>query len=138
MYDICHIIKISPLRDPKVYLCHHTIEKMDQLIVLITTSSFLTFPDVIKRRQKQNLTNIYMTFWAWLAQFLTNIILVLAVRIFYGQNQFVYQLLGLLTIFFNFNVLPFVYIILANEKFKKAFVDKKCGSLLKLFFSFRN
>ena len=111
---------------------------MDQLTVLITTSSFLTFPDVIKRRQKQNLTNIYMTFWAWLAQFLTNIILVLAVRIFYGQNQFVYQLLGLLTIFFNFNVLPFVYIILANEKFKKAFVDKKCGSLLKLFFSFRN
>ena len=47
---------------------------MDQLTVLITTSSFLTFPDVIKRRQKQNLTNIYMTFWAWLAQFLTNII----------------------------------------------------------------
>ena len=62
--------------------------------------------------------NIYMTFLAWLAQFMTNMFFFL-VRYLFGKDQFVVNFFALVTIFLNFNVLPFVYIIMGNADFKR-------------------
>jgi hypothetical protein len=75
-----------------------------------------------------------MTFWAWLAQFITNMFLVVIVKFMFGKDQFVYQLLVLVALFLNFNVLPFIYIILGNDNFKKAFAGKKYLQFIKLLF----
>ncbi len=75
-----------------------------------------------------------MTFWAWLAQFITNMFLVLVVKIVYGKDQFVFLFLGLVAFFFNFNVLPLIYIILGNDKIKKALYGKEYFKLVKLLF----
>ena len=90
--------------------------------------------DVVKRRQKQNLLNIYMTCVAWLAQFVANMITVIMVRYMFGKEQFQHHLTGYLALFFNFNLLPFIYIILGNENFKKAFHSKEYLQFIKLLF----
>jgi hypothetical protein len=77
-----------------------------------------------------------MTFWAWVAQFIANMLLVLMVKFMFGKDQFVYQLLGFATLFLNFNLLPFIYIILGNDSFKKAFTGKDYFQLIKLLFEF--
>ena len=69
--------------------------------------------------------NIYMTFWAWLAQFITNMFFVLLIKFMFGKDPFVYYVIGFIVLFFTFNVLPFIYIILGNESFKRAILKKK-------------
>ena len=90
--------------------------------------------DAIKRRKRQNILNIYMTFWAWLAQFVTNMIIVVMVKFMFGKDQFLYQLAGFVTMFLNFNVLPFLYIILGNYGFKRAILSKEYLKFIKLLF----
>ena len=90
--------------------------------------------DAIKRRKRQNTLNIYMTFWAWLAQFVTNMIIVVLVKYMFGKDQFLYQLTGLVTMILNFNVLPFLYIILGNDGFKRSILNKEYCKFVKLLF----
>ena len=92
--------------------------------------------DAIKRRKRQNVLNIYMTFWVWLAQFITNMIIVIMVKYMFGKDQFLLQLAGFVTIFLNFNVLPFLYIILGNDGFKRAILSKEYFKFLKLLLKF--
>jgi hypothetical protein len=75
-----------------------------------------------------------MTCWAWLAQFITNMFLVVLVKIVYGKDQFVFLAIGLVALFFNFNVLPFIYIILSNDKIKKALFGKEYFQMVRLLF----
>ena len=75
-------------------------------------------PETIKKRKKKNLVNIYMTFWAWLVQLISNICLMLLVKIVYAKSQFLYNLFGLLSLCLSFNILPFLYIVMASEKHK--------------------
>ena len=77
-----------------------------------------------------------MTFWAWFVHFVTNAFVVIMVKFLLTTDMFTYQLVGFLTLFLNFNVLPFVYILLANDNFKRAFVQKQFGRLLKMLFTF--
>ena len=93
-------------------------------------------PEVIKRRKKQNLMNIYMTFLAWLAQFMTNMVLVVLGKYVFGKDQFVYNFFARVTIFFNFNVLPFVYIIMGSADFRRTITSKEYFIFLKLLFEF--
>jgi hypothetical protein len=92
--------------------------------------------DTIKRRNQQNLVNIYMTFWVWVAQFVTNMIIVVMVKYMFGKDQFVYQLVGLVTMFLNFNVLPCLYIVMGNDSFKRAILSKEYFKFFKLLFEF--
>ena len=92
--------------------------------------------DAVKRRKRQNVLNIYMTFWVWLAQLITNMIIVIMVKYMFGKDQFLLQLAGFVTIFLNFNVLPFLYIILGNDGFKRAILTKEYFKLVKLLLEF--
>jgi hypothetical protein len=80
--------------------------------------SGLLQPEKIKKRRKKNLVNIYMTFWAWVVQLISNICLISLVKFFYGKSQFFFNLFGLLSICLSFNILPFIYIVMASEKHK--------------------
>ena len=92
--------------------------------------------DAVRRRKRQNVLNIYMTFWVWLAQFITNIIIVIAVKYMFGKDQFLLQLAVFVTMFLNFNVLPFLYIILGNDGFKRSILNKEYCKFVNLLFEF--
>jgi hypothetical protein len=91
---------------------------------------------VMKRRKNQNLVNIYITFWACLAQFITNMFLIFIVRFGFGKDQFMFPVYGLVLHFFNFNVLPFTYLFMSHEKVRLALYGKKYMELCKLLFEF--
>jgi hypothetical protein len=91
-------------------------------------------PEVIKKRRQQNSLNLIMTFWAWLAQFVTNLIYMLILVVFLGKNRFYQSVLAVFTVCLNFNVLPLFYVVLADEDFKSAILRKDYWSILKLFF----
>jgi hypothetical protein len=89
--------------------------------------------DVIKRRKQQNAFNIYVTFWAWLAQFLTNMLDLALIHAFFGKNVFLHSICALLHLTLNFNVLPFFYIVAADEQVKAAIYCKQYKDAAKLF-----
>jgi hypothetical protein len=78
-----------------------------------------------------------MTFWAWLAQFINNMFLVVLVKFLFGKDQFTFYLLAFVTLFLNFNLLPFIYIILGDESFKRAIANKEYSDLVKLMLEFK-
>jgi hypothetical protein len=55
-------------------------------------------PDVIKHRRQKNMLNIVMTFWAWLAQFISNIMYIIVIKLFFGKLRFHQALFSILTI----------------------------------------
>ena len=64
--------------------------------------------DTIKRRKQQNKLNIMVTFWAWLAQLVTNIVYIILMLFIFGKEQFYHILLAICTICLNFNIrLPY-------------------------------
>jgi hypothetical protein len=79
---------------------------------------------VIKRRKRRNTLNIYLTFWAWLAQFTTNLVCLVLVSFFFGTHVFLHSLLALLNLTLNFTVLPIFYIVMADETIKSVLVGK--------------
>jgi len=102
----------------------------------IRTKSFITGllnPEIIKNRKQKNNLNIIMTFWVWFAQFVNNIIYMVLIKMFLGKVRFYHSLLAVLTIFVNFNVLPLFYIVIADEDFKMAIVQKEYFVVAKLF-----
>ena len=90
--------------------------------------------DTIKRRKQQNKLNIMVTFWAWLAQFITNIIYMLLMYAFFGKERFYHILLAICTICLNFNILPLFFVFMADDVFKDAIQNKKIIEILKLLF----
>jgi hypothetical protein len=90
-------------------------------------------PEIIKNRKQKNNLNIIMTFWVWFAQFVNNIIYMVLIKMFLGKVRFYHSLLAVLTIFVNFNVLPLFYIVIADEDFKMAIVQKEYFVVAKLF-----
>lgn len=58
--------------------------------------------DTIKRRNQQNTMNIRVTFFAWLAQFFTNMVDFTMLHAFYGQHIFLHGLFALLHLSLNF------------------------------------
>ena len=94
----------------------------------------ILMPDVMKGRKKQNLFNIYMTCLAWIAQFVANMITVIMVKYMFGKDQFQHHLIGFLALSFHFNLLPFIYIILGNDNFKKGLRSKEYLQFIKLLF----
>jgi hypothetical protein len=62
--------------------------------------------------------------------------LVVLVKFLFGKDQFTFYLLAFLTLFLNFNVLPLFYIILGDERFKKAVAKKEYFELVKLMLNF--
>jgi hypothetical protein len=93
--------------------------------------------EAIKRRKQQNTLNIYLTFWAWLAQFLTNMFNIVLIQAFFGKNVFVHAICALLHLTLNFNVLPFFYVVFADENIKTAIYYKEYKEVIKLFLTFR-
>jgi hypothetical protein len=55
-------------------------------------------PEVMKRRRQKNALNIAMTFWAWLAQFVSNIMYIIVIKLFFGKLKFHQALFSILTI----------------------------------------
>ena len=76
--------------------------------------------------------NIIMTFWSWLAQCVTNVFYLIVLYRFYGKNRFYHSLLAVLTVSFNFNILPLFYLFMADEDFKYAILNKEYLLVLKL------
>ncbi len=89
--------------------------------------------EVIKHRKQQNSLNIIMTVWTGIAQFVTNIIYIIVIKIFFGGDKFYQDLLAVFTISLNFNILPLFYIALADENFKSAFLRREYLNAIRLF-----
>lgn len=89
-----------------------------------TALSGIISQDIVRKRKKQNKLNIMVTFWAWLAQLVTNIIYLLLMYGFYGKARFFHSLLATCTICLNFNILPLFYTIMVDDDFKKALLRK--------------
>ena len=91
--------------------------------------------ETMKRRNQQNTMNIYATFWAWLAQFFTNILDLFLLHVFYGQHIFVHAVFAYLHLTLNFNILPLFYIIVADEQLKAAIFAKQYKEVVRILCS---
>ena len=89
--------------------------------------------DAIKRRKQQNMLNMRITFWAWIAQLGTNITYLILLTFFFGKHRFFHKLLAISTICLNFNILPIFYLTMADEDLKLFLLNKDYFNLLKLF-----
>ena len=98
-----------------------------------TALSGILRPEVIKKRRKQNTLNLIMTFWTWIAQFITNIVYIVVMMVFYGKDRFLQLLFATFTVCLNFNVLPLFYVALADDDFKSAVMEKDFLRMLKIF-----
>ena len=92
--------------------------------------------DAIKRRKQQNMLNMRITFWAWIAQLGTNITYLILLTFFFGKHRFFHKLLAISTICLNFNILPIFYLTMADEDLKLFLLNKDYFNLLKLFLGF--
>ena len=92
--------------------------------------------DAIKRRKQQNMLNIKITFCSWLDQLGTNITYLILLTFFFGKHRFSHILLAISTIFLNFNILPLIYLMMADEDLKLFVLNKDYWNLLKMFFGF--
>ena len=90
-------------------------------------------PEIIKSRKKKNILNIILTFWAWLAQFITNLIYIMGYYLFYGRSKFHHSLLAVITVIFNFNILPIFYICMIDDEVKIAIIEKDYIRIVRLF-----
>lgn len=97
-----------------------------------TALSGILRPEAIKRRRKQNTLNLIMTFWTWIAQFITNIFYIVVMMVFYGKDRFLQILFAAFTVCLNFNVLPLFYVLLADDDFKSALMDMDLWRMLKI------
>lgn len=93
-------------------------------------------PEVIKRRKEQNSLNIYLTFLNWLAQFVTNMLLIVMRNFMFGQNLLLHGLFALLHLTINFSVLPIFYVIAADDEIKKALSERNFVRVFRLLLSF--
>ena len=89
--------------------------------------------EVINRRRQQNRMNIIVTFCIWLVQLATNILYLILLEYFYSRIRFYHIVLAVLTIFFNFNLLPLMYVFGSDDTFKNALARREYMNALKLF-----
>jgi hypothetical protein len=99
-----------------------------------TISSGVLKPEVIKTRRRQNTLNIYMTFWTWIIQFMTNLVFMILATILPGTTKFKHLLSAVLHLILSFNVMPILYISFADEDIKSALAERQFFVALKLFF----
>ena len=99
-----------------------------------TALSGIVSKDAIKRRKQKNKLNIMITFWAWLAQLITNIIYMLLMSVYFGKVRFYQILLSICTACLNFNIVPLFYLIMSDNDFKVAIQKKDYIRIIKLFF----
>ena len=90
--------------------------------------------DVLQNRKQKNTLNIKMTCCLWLVQFSANILTLLLVKLFFGKNKFFHHLFAILTSSVNFNLLPFLYVIMTDEPVKTALAEKQYLELFQLLF----
>lgn len=110
-YAMCicskYLFYIVLLSIPEAILYPITFRKMIKLTNLSGLAGALK-SETIKRRSQQNTMNIYVTFWAWLAQFLTNMFDLTLLTAFYGQHVFLHALFALLHLSLNFRQQEFL------------------------------
>jgi hypothetical protein len=99
-----------------------------------TISSGILKPEVIKTRRRQNTLNIYMTFWTWIIQFMTNLVFMVLATILPGTTKLKHLLSAVLHLSLSFNVMPILYISFADEDIKSALAGKQIFVASKLFF----
>jgi hypothetical protein len=120
---------------PEILLYWATFSYIQHDIRTTALSGILN-PDAIKRRKQKNTVNIKMTCWTWLAQFVTNIMYIIVLKIFFGKIRYYQGIFAVLTICLNFNILPLFYITLADEDFKSSILRKEYFYAFKLFFNY--
>ena len=118
---------------PEIVLYSATFTYIRRHIKTIALSGILN-PEVIKRRKQQNTVNIKMTCCTWLAQFITNIIYIIVLKLFFGKIRFYQAIFAVITISLNFNILPLFYIVLADNDFKSAVLRREYFNAFKIFF----
>lgn len=82
-------------------------------------------PDIVRNRRNQNTLNIYITFLAWLIQYIANLSNLLAFFFIFGSNNFLQLLFSLFQLSFNFTVMPFLYILVADRVFKDFLIRRQ-------------
>ena len=102
----------------------------------ITASANILKPEIIKKRRQQNSLNIYLTFWTWIAQFLTNMCALSIMTVVRGQSLFMHGLFAVLHLTINFNVLPVFYVVAVDDKIKAALHKRQFREAMKVFFSY--
>ena len=126
---------IAMLSLPEIVLYYITFEHI-KIHTNRTELSGILNPEVMNRRKQKNTLNIIMTFWAWLAQFATNITYVIVLKLFFGKYRFFQALFAAFTVSLNFNIMPLFYIALADEDLKSAILRKEYSTAARLFFYF--
>ena len=101
-----------------------------------TAVSGILRPEIIKKRRKQNTLNLIMTFWTWLVQFITNILCVVVMKLFFGKDRYFQTLFATFLVFLNFNILPLFYVALADNEFKTAIMNRDFRSIVNIFIDF--
>ena len=91
-------------------------------------------PEVLQRRKQKNALNIIITFWAFIAQFVSNLIYIFGYLFLFGNVKFYHSLLAVVTVSLNFNILPFFYIFVADDEVKTAILSREFLKILFLFF----
>jgi hypothetical protein len=74
-----------------------------------------------------------MTFWTWIIQSLLNGISVVFLLFIFGRFKFYQHLFAILNVGVNFALLPSVFIMMGDEKFKSALSRKQYFEAVKLF-----
>ena len=88
--------------------------------------------EALRRRKRSNNLNIKTTFWAWMVEVLTNMILYSYIRFFFGKDKFLHGLFAIISASLNFNILPFFFIAVSDDEIKEALSEKKFITLLRL------
>ena len=94
-------------------------------------------PEVIKSRKRKNVLNIILTFWAWVAQVMTNLVYILGYYLFFGKSKYHHSLLAVITVVFNFNILPIFYICMIDDEVKIAILEKDYITIVRLFLNWQ-
>ncbi len=93
-------------------------------------------PDTVKHRRKQNKLNILITFWAWMAQLMTNIIYFVVIIMFFGKMRYFNILLSVCTICLHFNILPLFYLLMVDDDLKLSLINKDPFHFLNILLGF--
>ena len=77
-----------------------------------------------------------MTCMACVAQLIMNTIFVILMKLLFGKFKFFHSLFAVITVSFNFNLMPIFYILVADDEFKRAIANRQFVNVVRLFFEF--
>lgn len=86
--------------------------------------------EALKKRKQKNTLNIYLTFGAWIIQCCVNLFMLFVTKAIFGKNLHLHSILTQLQLTFNFTILPFLYVIVADKSIKNHLINREFKSVV--------